>query len=721
MGVMSLFSRLDNPLRVPRRSALRAAIALVVLCAVTITAIVQRARLQVQRTTEGLQSAARQMAVLTETPSADHHRRAAIAWGYAERMRLGMESPFKLVEAAARDPRLTPDERRTVSWGLLARVLRGESHEVDPAALDQLGPWSGGRSVTGERHLEIIESAVGTADNPRAGELAVRLAYQLASTERLVDGAAPLLAAEVAALVTDREVARREARGVVRSAHGSDPIAAVRERRSQRAFYTEQPVLFAPAREIESEAIALASSMLDMIRAMHSANSPDVPLAVKPEPDAPNLRPHLFASGGQLPPAAHLAVTVQRYLPLVRARVPGLAEALSLARNPEMLVAAIGPRSPERAQRRVVGRLLLAAAVAMRSAAQEPVWFEGDSTLPPARVASNIGLGAIAFDANVPVSWRPYFLRTLADGVRDVRRVLPNLSLAGVRIRFRMDPPADSALAMHDPRTRTIHLPVASGAGTLIHELAHDLDRQSAKQKGLAGYRSDNTARTGADRPAEIFATRVDWFVAGALASQGVSNGFLTAVQDEVLTGHVLHPERLNSVNPISLVATLEGATTVTEFAASPRAPSVHGIVKWVIERPVERRISTWLLGEEQQAWEPARLIADVACGEDMVGRPRLVRLAAESRARGWLHRRARAIPEAQRPAWARSALQQTPWSVEVAERKVAELRDHILVHLAASVELPSGLPGHAAALSAAARCDPSGGLNKRRNHPIPE
>jgi hypothetical protein len=703
--VMSPFSRQRILFRVPRRKAPPAAIGLLVLGAVAITATVQRGRQQVRRTTEELRSAAMEMAALTETPAADHGRRAAIAWGYAERMRLGLESPFKLVEAAARDPRLTPDERRTVSWGLLARVLRGESHEIDPAALDQIGPWSRGRSVAGERHLELIERAIRSAENSRAGELAVRLAYRLASVERLVDGSAPLLAAEVAALITDREVARREARSVVRSTHGSDLIAAVRERRSRRAFYSERPVLFEPDLDIESEAIELATSLLDSIRAMDSSSTPDSPLVGKPASDAfSNLRPQLYASGERRPPAAHLAVTVQRYLPLVRARVPGLVESLGRARNPEMLVAAVSHRSPERAQRRVVGRLLLAAAIAMRSAAQEPVWFEGDSTPPPARVASSIGLAAISFDGNVPVNWRPYFLNALANGVRDVRRVLPNLNLAGVRIRFRMDAPADSALAMHDPRTRTIHLPVASGAGTLIHELAHDLDRQSAKQKGLAGYRSDNTARIGADRPAEIFATRVDWLVAGALATQGMSSGFLTAVQDEVLTGHVVHPDRLKSANPMSLVTTLEGATSVAEFAVGTRAPTAHGIMKWVLERPIDRSASTWLFAEEPPAWEPGRLIGHGACSEDLFGRAQLVRLAAESRARGWLRRRARATHE-ERQSWAPSAMNQPPWAPEVAHRKVAELRDLILIQLAAGAELASGLTGNAAALAATARC----------------
>src|SRR6185503_4060190 len=101
----------------------------------------------------------------------------AIMWGYAERQRLGLESPFRLIEAAALDGRLTPDQQRTVSWALLARVLRGETHQIDPAALDQLGPWQHDRSAVGEQHLTLITNAIRDADDPRAGELAVRLAY----------------------------------------------------------------------------------------------------------------------------------------------------------------------------------------------------------------------------------------------------------------------------------------------------------------------------------------------------------------------------------------------------------------------------------------------------------------------------------------------------------------------------------------------------------------
>jgi hypothetical protein len=40
-------------------------------------------------------------------------------------------------------------------------------------------------------------------------------------------------------------------------------------------------------------------------------------------------------------------------------------------------------------------------------------------------------------------------------------------------------------------------------------------------------------------RPAEVFARTVDWFVSVALAREGRVNGYLSAVQDEVLSGHV--------------------------------------------------------------------------------------------------------------------------------------------------------------------------------------
>ena len=47
-----------------------------------------------------LNSAAERLDSLMDRAPADAGRRVAIAWGYAERLRLGLESPFRLIEAA---------------------------------------------------------------------------------------------------------------------------------------------------------------------------------------------------------------------------------------------------------------------------------------------------------------------------------------------------------------------------------------------------------------------------------------------------------------------------------------------------------------------------------------------------------------------------------------------------------------------------------------------
>jgi hypothetical protein len=436
-------------------------------------------------------------------------------------------------------------------------------------------------------------------------------------------------------------------------------------------------------------------------------------------------------------------VTVQRYLPLIRAQRSRIdVDALARTRNAEMLVAVTRVRDVGRPERRAIGRLLLASAISMRSLAQESVWSPGDSAPLVARPASAIGVADIAFDRDVPAAWRPYFLRALADGVRDLRRVLPSLRLDALHVRFRMHAPGDTALAMHDPRTRTLHLPILTAGGTLSHELAHDLDRQSAQQQGLVGYGSDIAARSGArrtgrpggpngrlaaslralteelsdasrsarasaDRPAEIFATRVDWFVAHALARQGISSGFLTAVQDELLTGHVVHPARLsNSGRTRSLLTALQEMTTVAPFAAEDQEPSVQALLRWALVGPVDRRIAAEIVRGESRAWMSPRLIGSRSCDEGVSGRAVLVGMAAESRARGWLRVRARRTADVDRPAWARSTLRLAPWSEAAAAQRVARLRDYFLVGLSASDELPVGLTAYGAPLAVRARCN---------------
>ena len=152
--------------------ARRAALSLILACAMASVLSLVLASRRAAVTAERLHAAQRGLAALADGPS-EAAGRAAIAWGYAERMRLGLESPFRLIEAASRDSRLTLDERRTVSWALLASLLRGESHQVDPAALDLLAR---GPSVRGESHLAIVEARIREADDPRAAELALRFA-----------------------------------------------------------------------------------------------------------------------------------------------------------------------------------------------------------------------------------------------------------------------------------------------------------------------------------------------------------------------------------------------------------------------------------------------------------------------------------------------------------------------------------------------------------------
>lgn len=721
-----------------RRALLALAFSAVAALAIT-TALADR---RLERTAARLHDAAEQLDSLTDGSPLDDTRRAAIAWGYAERLRLGLESPFRLVESAARDTRITPEERRTISWALLSRIVRGESHQVDPAVLDRLGGPDGRGSVPGEEHIAIITDAIVHMANPRAGELAVRFAYALAQAEGLVGYAGATTVAEVAALVADREIARREAIRIIRTAR-TDPIEEVSERRARRLLYVERPALLYPDAELEQAAIRLVPTVVASLRELGGPVTGPAADTVTVSEAEQRFAVELRRTGAQLPPAPALAVTVQRYLPMLRAHASVVdTGALRRAVHGEGLVGAVAAPHAGRDARRALGRLVVAAAVSMRSSAQDIVPFAADTSLVAARLALELGLSSIDFDREVPAAWRPYLLTSLSQGVRDLRRVFPAFSLRDVNVRFRMAAPADSALAMHDPRSRTLHLPAITAGGTLVHELAHELDRQSAVQAGLAGYRSDAEARrsargagspgarvaaslralaeegialpratkSAADRPAEIFATRVDWFVAQALARQGVSSGFLSGVQDELLTGHVVHPERLRSASGSrSLLDALEGMTTVSAPARAVPDPGIHTLLRWSLSAPVDRGMAARILRGDVP-WMQA-LAARSSCGSAMADdgtRSALLRLAAESRARGWLRQRARGMPEGDRPAWARGLLGQAPWAAARADQRVTELSDHILLQLASGAELASGLAAYAAPLAADARCPSS-------------
>ena len=668
-------------------------------------------------TTARLRSAERALEALTESaPEADG--RAAIAWGYAERMRLGLGSPFYLIESASRDARLTLEEQRTVSWALLAIVLRGESHQIDPAALDRLSRVSG---AFGERHLELIESTIRAAEDPRVAELALRLAYVLGAAERVIDPSGPTLVAQTAALVADREIARREATRLLRDARTSSPVAAIVEARRRHSLYVELPVLMSPPRSLERDAIALVPSILAELRA---AAVPVAEAGYSPD-STETIRAALLRAVARSAPSAEVTMAVKRFVPGLRSEFPTeFVDRMSRVRNAEMLASALGG-DWARDQRRLLGRLQVAAGVAMRASAQAPVWLAGD-VIP---TAEQLGVASVSFDADVPRAWRSQYLASFAMGLRDLKLVFPQLRLSGVNVRFRITSPADSALAMHEPRTRTLHLPLSTAAGTLSHELAHDLDRQVSIQQGRAGYWSDAVSRSpgrqmrgsanrvaaslrtlteetanglsgriASDRPAEVFATRVDWFVSQSLARQGISSGFLSAVQDEMLTGHVLHPERLRGADRSrSLLNALEGMTTVAPFARAESEPTAYALMQYVLRAPLERR------GVRMSALTPPA--AASVCDDAPRGTVGLLRLAAESRARGFVRARAEAIPSDRRPIWAREALGEGPWSGAAAASRVESVASELLGQLTVPGLLLPGVGSRAATLLRSVGC----------------
>jgi hypothetical protein len=671
-------------------------------------------------TTARLRSAQLALEALTErAPEADG--RAAIAWGYAERMRLGLQSPFFLIEAASRDPRLTPEEQRTVSWALLATLLRGESHQLDPAALDRI---SRATDATGEAHFELIESSIRAAEDPRVAELALRFAYVLAASERVIDAAGPTIVAQASTLVADREIARREAAQLLRSSKAGSPVAAIAAERRRRGFYVERPVLMTPPRSLENEAIELVPAILAEIRTL----APSIALTDAHDDSSAAQRAALLAAARRSAPSAEVHIIVKRFLPPLRAVMPAAwVDQLERVRNPEMLASVLGEEST-RDQRRQLGRMQLAAGVAARTHAQAPVWFAGDVALP----AESLGVASISFDSDVPKAWRSQNVAAMAAGLRDLRHVFPALDLSDVKVRFRMTSPADSALAMHEPRTRMLHLPVSTAAGTLAHELAHDLDRQVSIQQGRPGYWSDAVARApgaqgrgsahrvavslrtlteeissgrvgrGApDRPAEIFATRVDWFVAQALARQGISSGYLTAVQDEMLTGHVLHPERLRGADRSrSLMTALEGMTTLTPAARVESEPTAYSLMQYVLRTPLDRRP-----GRVASLGWAATLGGASICDDTPHGTAGLLRLAAISRARGIVRGRAESIPADRRPTWAHEALGGGPWSGAAAAKRVDSVASDLLGQLTVPGLLQVGIGSRASTLLRTAHC----------------
>jgi hypothetical protein len=297
---------------------------------------------------------------------------------------------------------------------------------------------------------------------------------------------------------------------------------------------------------------------------------------------------------------------------------------------------------------------------------------------------------------------------------------------------------------MHDPRTRTLELSIASSGGTIAHEVAHDLDWQAARRLfASSGYSTDHAAHEAngplassvrglaearvlrpyvaagsappVDRPAELFARGTDWFVASTLAWNGRSNGFLSAIQDGVLAGYAAGaPAAVGTAGSASLLGAIEQMTYVPDSArlsfesewADPRIADPTLLVRRVLELPLPWRALRQGGVESVLLDAPA----SVFCASDapaLAAREHMLTLAADARARGAITRRARhAPPDA---AWAQSVLGTAPWSTDAGDRMIARLRDALLGELASSFADQGLVPAAPAIFrSSAANCSTS-------------
>lgn len=530
-----------------------------------------------------------------------------VALAYLERARVGVGSPFRLVDFALNDPRLPQALRDSTAWAILAMTWDGATHAVDPHALHELVGTPGGRQPAAAlAQQQLLERTVLEADDVRVGEHAVRLAYDLMAAEGLVRGAGQPVPARLAAQLRDRRLAREDLRALLRAARDADasPVRMVPSWRIARRFAVEQPVLAPLGPEQEVAALAIVPALVAELRTIAATpvDSAAAPLSAPPSLLSPGAAAHFVAlpQSRALPPDVPVIVT----LTASRDRVvdaPGLSAAdrearvrfAAGARTEETLVAHAAQLGDGGRDRRVA-QAVLWAATSVRPYAQEEPWFPGSGGPTPAELRARFGVAAVSFDRDVPVEWRPYYRRLLASAMTDLRRVLPDFSIAGMGVHFGQQPLA-GALAVHDPRTRTVFVPLGTGAGALAHELAHDLDYQVAvrtlgrrgeystdqavrEQRGtlaasLRGLTSARLVAPGpenqfrpshAQRPTEVFAASVDWFVAAGLARQGRLNGYLSSVQDELFTGFAeVRPPDANGDAGEATVAVLAEMTTL--------------------------------------------------------------------------------------------------------------------------------------------------------------
>lgn len=665
--------------------------------------------------------------------------RDALAATYLQRLRLGLGSPFRLVDFVVRDPLLRSEHRRPLAEAILARTALGHAYETPGAALQLLARDPG--DAVGDAHRELMQRVTSEAESPRAAELALRLAYGIGSSAGTVSHRAGAVAVGAIALARDRALAMRDVEALLEEARRNRlrPVDLVPLWRASRQFTVEAPLLDPPTAADERAAVALLPLLARELEALDGAD----PAKQRPRIGAAAAEQAVRAVAKRnAPPQAPIAVTLGGYTSFVvgssRTQKERVARSafMSRARNEEALAAEFVQLEATFGPTIEVSLALVTAAVSLRAYAQEQAWLPGDVGPSALQLQSQLGLASLTFDENVPASWRPYFTRMLSQAVTDLRGVIPRLDLTGLNVHFGDSPLKERALALHDPGARRIFFPLATGAGAMAHEIAHDLDWQAARRRyGVkGGYRTDRSARQfedglsstvrrmasagrprsgatagpgtalHADRPTEAFARGVDWFVASALAHQGRLNGYLSSVQDEMLTGYAsATPPRPGTSNADATLEALREITQVepsllTWYEAtygSGRRLGISDAVRRVLVAPVPRvdvrgtglegvnafsRTSRMLQASpETGAGWSCLLDSPSLRGRDAAALREAMFLAADARARGLVRRWGEYSRSRSDASWLFRALGGAPWDPAIADSLVREVRDGVL------------------------------------------
>jgi hypothetical protein len=607
----------------------------------------------------------------------------AIALAYLERARLGLGSPYRLIELAVRDPRLPDSVAQNVAWTIVGRLFAGDVYEIDPRALDLVSQPGSGKS-----HLGIIEDVIRGADDPRVGEAAVRVAYALAASNGATSLTSLPIVAEAAAQVRDRVLAQRDLRSAVPRAQrdGVGLIDELIHLRITRELAVEAPLLGALSPRDREASIDAAREILRRIEAV----SPEVDTA-RGSPSLVDRKSAMTLAklAMRLPPLAAVRVPVTGRMGTLRADSLLARSALAVvgsAANEESLIAAYAYADHDSDGRSgSLRRLMVSAGVALRAHSQERVWFPGQSSTTPSAVVGRFGLGKITFERGVPRDWWTFYSQMIASALEDFERAVPGYDPAGLSFHVSMGALPDSALAMHDPRTHTIRLSAMTPTGTLAHELAHDLDWRAARRlfAKSGGYATDRSLReqsprlagsvrgltsarvagrgrispTGSGRPAEVFARSVDWFVTDALAAMGRSNGYLSAIEDPLLAGFAAMPADAATLDAAHALVGLLGQMTFL-----PDSASADYLRRWSTFAALEpstivlRTMDAPILARRAPRVPPGLtrdMVTDLATGmlcrvdamRDGDAQDRLLTMAIDARARGIARRRARYAP----------------------------------------------------------------------------